>query len=228
MESAVGQPFVVVDGVSVEATAAAVWRRLAELRTPPERQVALWRDLYRQLPTAEWGEVCMAEAERVQQLLERERRLAPSPSGTHRKEMPQAGHFVWLGADRGVRVEHLRDGILRLAAAGLIDSSREQQEALRRGLGVAVNDDERHHEAPPVRWLGPTDMLWLVVEGLWEMGLITCVGGRQYKWRTACAVFRRADGSAYGLTLKNSRCTNPAKVAVIEKALLGELRFVAG
>ena len=121
-------------------------------------------------------------------------------------------HFVWLGDRHGIHVEVLRACIASLAEADMIATDWGQREALRRGLGVTVNDDERRADAPWVLWRGPADVLWLVVEGLWRLELITCSGGRQQKWRTATGVFLRADGSPFDLTLKNSRCTNLEKI----------------
>lgn len=226
-------PVVMLLGHRLPAEVEAVRRLFAEQRTPPERQVELWRDLWRQWPDVLWGEVCLAEAERVQALLRRDASLAaaaasPAVVPAQQAPVPQApapqadAHFVWLGDRRGVLVDHLRDGIAALAAAGLIGADR--QDDLRRALGLCVNDAERRTPAPAVPWLGPVDMLWLLVDGLWELGLITCAGGRQQKWRTATAVFRRPDGTPFGLTLKNSRCTNAAKRALMERALLGGLR----
>lgn len=219
-------------GRRVAADAAAVRRLFAEQRTPPERQVVLWRSLWRQWPDAAWGEVCVAEAERVQELLRREAALAATPDAAAAPSVPMSSvtvadaHFIWLGDRHGVLVDHLRDGIAALAAAGLVAADRQAD--LRRALGLAVNDAERRSVTAPVPWLGPVDMLWLLVDSLWELGLITCAGGRQQKWRTATAVFRRADGSRFDLTLKNSRCTNAAKRDLMERALLGGLRRLVG
>lgn len=216
-------------GRRLPAEAAVVRRCFAEEGTPPERQAELWRALWRQWPDPFWGEVCVAEAERVEALLRREAALKANSFNSlnlcseHKPPaVVEGAHFVWLGDRRGVLVDHLRDGIAALAAAGLVGADR--QDDLRRALGLCVNDVERRTPVEPVPWLGPVDMLWLLVDTLWELGLITCAGGRQQKWRTACAVFRRADGSAFGLTLKNSRCTNRAKRDLMERALLGGLR----
>ena len=217
-------------GRCLPAEAAVVRRCFAEAGTPPERQVALWTALWRQWPDPIWGEVCLAEAERVKELLRREAELTGTcPEGGDAKASValtvQSNHFVWLGDRRGVLVDHLRDGIAALAAAGLVAPDR--QDDLRRALGLTVNDMERRSPLVPVPWLGPVDMLWLLVDTLWELGLITCAGGRQQKWRTACAAFRRADGSPFGLTLKNSRCPNAAKRELMERAVLGGLRRLA-
>ena len=219
-------------GRRVPADVGVVRRLFAEQRTPPERQVALWAALWRQWPDPFWGEACLGEAERVQELLRREAALAvgapavaaPSPSAL--SAATADAHFVWLGDRHGVLVDHLRDGIAALAAAGLVGADR--QDDLRRALGLCVNDAERRTAAVPVPWLGPVDMLWLLVDQLWALGLITCAGGRQQKWRTATAAFRRPDGSRFDLTLKNSRCTNAAKRALMGRALLGGLRRIVG
>lgn len=219
-------------GRRVPADVAVVRRLFAEQRTAPERQVALWVALWRQWPDSLWGESCLAEAERVQELLRREAALtvgAPAvaaSSSSVSSVVTADAHFVWLGDRHGVLVDHLRDGIAALAAAGLIGADRQGD--LRRALGLCVNDVERRTAASPVPWLGPVDMLWLLVDELWNLGLITCAGGRQQKWRTATAVFRRPDGSRFDLTLKNSRCTNVAKRDLMERALLGGLRRLVG
>ena len=210
------------------ADAAVVRRCLAEEGTPPEQQPELWMALWRQWPDPLWGEVCIAEAERVAALLRREAALsAPVPQGDVSAgqgggNAPVDPHFVWLGDRRGVLVDHLRDGIAALAAAGLVAADR--QDDMRRALGLTVNEVERRTAVSPVPWLGPVDMLSLLVDTLWDLGLITCAGGRQQKWRTATAVFRHADGSPFKLTIKNSHCTNAAKCDLMERAILGGLR----
>ena len=225
------EPTVELFGRRIPAEAAIVRRCIAEEGTPPEQQPELWMALWRQWPDPLWGEVCVAEAERVESLLRRAAALSGSiPAGDESvlplvSAVPADTHFVWLGDRRGILVDHLRDGIAALAAAGLVAADR--QDDLRRALGLTVNEVERRTAVAPVPWLGPVDMLWLLVDTLWELGLITCAGGRQQKWRTACAVFRRADGSSFGPNLKNSRCTNVAKRDLMERALLGGLRRLA-
>lgn len=215
-------------GQRVPPEAHVVRRLLADQRTPPERQPAIWIDLWRQWPDPLWGEVCIAEAERVQSLLLRTAALqSQSTNSTPDSSLTPSPdpHFVWLGDRRGILVDHLRDGIAELAAQGLIAADRQAE--FRRALGLSVNDAERRTPAAPVPWLGPVDMLCFLVDELWNLGLITCAGGRQQKWRTACATFLRPDGTTFGLTLKNSRCTNPAKRALLESALLGGLRHLS-
>lgn len=233
-------------GQTVPAEVGAVRQLFCERRTPPEQQKELWMTLWLQWPDPEWGEICVAEAERMERLL---RRMAAMEGGAGvpvqteeavaRREVQRKvavvpdsrlaeRHFVWLGERHGLRVEHLRDGIEGLSRIGMIGSSRSQQEALRRGLGLTVNDVERQSDAPWVVWLGPADMLAHLVDSLWEMELITCAGGRQQKWRTATGMFLRADGTRYDLSLKNSRCTNAEKLALLERAFLGGLRFYLG
>lgn len=234
-------------GQPVRAEVGAVRQLMADGQVAPEEQVRLWTGLWRQWPDSDWGEQCLAEAERVQSLLRREATLAqsahmaaaseaaPSPAaetviGAPAGELPALAerHFVWLGADRGLRSEHLRDGVAGLARIGMIHSDRAQQDALRRGLGLAVNDEERSHRAPWVDWLGPVDMLAHLVDSLWDMGLITCAGGQQEKWNTAIRMFRKADGSRYRRTIRNSRCTDPDKLRLLDEAILGSLRFYLG
>lgn len=219
-------------GRRIPADALAVRRLFSEQGTPPERQMELWRTLWRQWPDTVWGEVCISEAERLKSLLQREAALfdtdipeAPEhPETSKPMEFSADAHFVWLGGRHGILVDRLRDGIAALAAMGLIAADR--QDDLRRALGLAVNDAERRSLTPQVPWLGPVDMLWYLVDTLWELGLITCAGGRQRKWRTATAVFLRPDGTPFDLTLKNSRCTNPVKRDLMERAFLGSLRHL--
>lgn len=209
-----------------------VRRRLADQRMTPERQVTYWLDLWRQWPETEWGMQCLDEAERLMSLLRREATLRNSlgPHGDGGRTVGAVAplHFVWLGQDCGIKSDKLRDGIVALANGGMISADAAQQDALRRGLGLSLNDDERHSAAPWVRWLGPTDMLWLLVEGLWQLSLITCAGGRQQKWRTACGIFLHADGTPYGPNLKNSRCTQPTKKADMRMMILGSLATYSG
>lgn len=228
--------FVELLGQRVRADVGAVRRLMADGGVAPEEQAALWVALWRQWPDSQWGEECLAEAERVDALVRRAAALARSAHGTAAPEVPVAErstgvfaerHFVWLGDRQGLRVEHLRDGIAGLVRQGLIRGDAAQQEALRRGLGLTVNDMERTTDAPWVDWIGPTDMLAHLVDELWKMGLITCAGGQRNKWRTATGMFRRADGTRYDLTLRNSRCTDPKKLALLEEAVLGGLRFLA-
>ena len=227
-------------GQAVEADVEVVRRLMADSGVPPEEQVGLWVGLWRQWPDPGWGEQCMAEAERVEALLKRAAALAHTAHGGTVAQAPAAAamdkvftpfaerHFVWLGERKGLTTEILRNGIAGLARIGMIRSDRGQQDALRRGLGLTLNDAERNSDAPWVDWLGPADMLARLVDRLWEMDLITCAGGRQQKWRTATGVFRRADGTRYDLTLRNSRCTDSGKLSLLDEALFSGLRFYLG
>lgn len=231
-------------GQTVPAEVGAIRQLFCERRTPPEQQKEVWKRLWQQWPSPEWGDVCVSEIEVLESLL---RRLG-AVDGTAVAAAVQDGvaavggeaqhkvvkapdsqlaerHFVWLGDRHGVRTEHLRDGIEGLARICMIGTDRCQQEALRRGLGLTVNEEERSSDALWVLWLGPADMLMCLVDSLWDMNLITCAGGLQQKWRTATGMFLRADGTRYKLTVKNSRCTNPDKLELLEKAILGEMRF---
>lgn len=224
-------------GQSVPADVDVVRRMMADGGVAPEEQVQLWVALWRQWPDSQWGEECLAEAERVQRLVERAAAIARPPHGNVATAAPSAEaqeaeikrrHFVWLGDRHGVLTDQLRDSIAALARQGLIGNDRGQQEALRRGLGLTVNETERTTEAPWVDWLGPADMLAHLVDGLWDLGLITCAGGQRQKWRTATSVFRRADGSHYDLTLRNSRCTDKEKLRLLDEAVFKPLGFLMG
>lgn len=203
---------------------------MGQMRIPPAKQPALWIDLYHQYPNPNWGEQCLAQAERVSQLLRRAASLAPEAITTPIAIAPPIStdtaqtHFFWQGDNLKIPVEILRGGITKLTKLGLISSSEEQQNALRRGLGHTSNLLERTTNAPWVLWYGPNDMLWLLIEGLWEMKLISCMGGIKAKWNTACCVFLHADGTPYGNTLRNSRCTNAQKRALLEKDFFAPFR----
>ena len=224
---------VVLFGQTIPAEVAAVRRLFAEQRTPYEQQKALWVDLMKQWPDREWGESCLAEAEGVEQLLRRAVVLGVLPPADVDGRTPvpvdslAERHFVWLGDSTDLRTEHVRDGMEGLARIGMIGAG-SQQEALRRGLGLMLNEVERTTAAAWVVWLGPADMLAHLVNSLWDLGVITCAGGRQQKWRTATGFFLRADRTRFDLSLKNSRCTNAAKLDLLEKAFIGPLRFFTG
>lgn len=224
--------FVEFLGQKVRADVGVVRRMMADGGVPPEEQVQLWVALWQQWPDSEWGEECLAEAERTQRLVERAATIARTahvvPPAARTTGTVAERHFVWLGDRRGLKVEHLRDCIAGLARIGMIRSDSVQQEALRRGLGLTVNDLERGADAPWVDWLGPADMLAHMVDGLWKMELVTCAGGQRQKWRTATGLFRRPDGTRYDHTLRNSRCTDPHKLALLDETLFKPLGFLMG
>lgn len=211
---------------------------MTQRRIPLERQRQLWLDFYRQYPDAAWAEKCLDEAERIGRILERERlikaKFPTTDNSTASADTPQTTphpfarrHFMWTGDRLGVRAEHLRDGIRRLATNGMIDNGMEQQDALRRGFGLMLNDTERTTPQPWVTWLGDSSQLNYMVDTLWHMHLIYCAGGERMKWRTLCGLFLDADGQPYPAAIKSNRCRSTAKRGMIQRFLLDELAFVS-
>lgn len=201
-----------------------------------EEQMVLWRSFYRQWPDPEWARVCLGKARDIKALLTLEQNLfsgsddsASSVVASQKPLSPTVErHYVWLGDRYAIGVEPLRDGISRLASAGLIASDRDQQTALRRCLGLALNEQERSSDPPWVLWLGPADMLNHLVDSLWQLGLIYCAGGNRLKWQTLCGAFLRADGTRFPASIKSNRCNNPEKLKTLDRAILGSMRFLRG
>ncbi len=223
-------------GEFLPADADVLQRFMTRRHLPLEEQMALWRGFYRQWPDPEWARICLSRARDIKALLALEQNLFPgsvdSASTVVEAEKPLSAtverHFVWLGDRYAIGVEPLRDGISRLAAAGLIASDRDQQTALRRCLGLALNEQERSSDPPWVLWLGPSDMLNHLVDTLWQLGLIHCAGGNRLKWQTLCGAFLRADGSRFPASIKSNRCTNREKIKTLDRAILDSLRFLRG
>lgn len=224
-------------GRKVEATREAVQAVMTEIRLGPAAQAVEWLRVGHSLPEPDWLELCNRAAHRMRDIVLGEQEVLDavggsvwSAEGDERRTMPSDAladrQFEWLGERRGVTVEVLRDGIAALARQGFISPDAEQQAALRRGLGVAVNTAERTSRAPWVRWLGEGDALNYMVDSLWRMELIHCNGGQRYKWQTLCGVFLRSDGTRFSPSIKSNRCTNAAKRRTIDAALLDGLRFV--
>ena len=147
-------------------------------RIPFERQRQMWIDFYHQYPDAEWAEQCQQQIVRIDRIIDFERAAldTPSPSPGPVATLPAGPYaerrFMWLGDRRDIRIDVLRDGITRLAKAGCIRPEREQQDAMRRGLGVDLNDSERHSGIPWVYWLADDAQLHFLIASLWDMGLI--------------------------------------------------------
>ena len=164
-------------GERLPADADLLQRFMTVRRLPLEEQMALWRSFYRQWPDPEWARICLDRAREIKSLLALDRSLFPgsvdsasSAAVSDRPLSPTAErHFVWLGDRYSIGVEPLRDGISRLAEAGLIASDRDQQAALRRCLGLALNEQERSSNPPWVLWIGPSDMLNHLVDTLWQL-----------------------------------------------------------
>lgn len=224
-------------GRPVAATVEAVQSLLTAQGLDAAEQAREWLRVARRRPDPAWMELCMAQAERMTALVQRERAVldavggsegfAEGGGGRRQPAGPLAERrFEWLGDCRGIPLEVLRDGVGELARRGFIAPDADQQAALRRGLGVAVNAAERTSRAPWVRWLGEADALNYLVDSLWRMELLHCAGGRRYKWQTLCGVFLRADGSCFEPSIKGNRCLNAAKRRQIDDAILEPLRFV--
>ena len=202
-------------------------------RIPFERQRQMWIDFYHQYPDAEWAEQCQQQIVRIDRIIDFERAAldTPSPSPDPVATMPAGPYaerrFMWLGDRRDIRIDVLRDGITRLAKAGCIRPEREQQDAMRRGLGVDLNDSERHSGIPWVYWLADDAQLHFLIASLWDMGLIHAAGGESAKWPTLCGLFLHPDGSRHTLKIRTNRCKNPRKRKVISDAILDGLGFVS-
>lgn len=196
-------------------------------RVPIEQQKTLWLDFYQQLPSIEWAEQCMQQAERIERLLERQRLL----TGTPQPMAPLPDHalkqFVWQGDRYGITHADLRERIVNLSKYGMISSDVSQREAMRRGLGMCVNETERTSTFPWVVWLSDSDVLTFLIEGLWSMNLIYCVGGQHQKWNTLCGIFLHADGSRFRPSIKSSRCKSKEKMLLLHNTFLGGLHSLS-
>lgn len=221
-------------GELLPADADLLQRVMTRRRLPLEEQMLLWRSLYRQWPDPAWARVCLERARDISALLALDRSLFPptdhSASTADASEKPLSPtverHFVWLGDRYAISAEVLRNGISQLASAGLISTDRDQQTALRRCLGLALNEQERSSDPPWVLWIGPADMLNYLIDSLWELRLIHCPGGNRLKWQTLCGAFLRADRSRFPASIKSNRCTNPEKLKTLDRALLSSLRLL--
>lgn len=223
-------------GEMLPADAALLQERMTRRHLSFEEQMALWRSFYQQLRDPQWARECLKRVSDIQSILALEQSLFPSSvdsasSATAHARPSQSTverHFVWLGDRFAIGAEPLRDGIARLASAGLIGSELTQQQALRRCLGLALNEQERTSDPPWVIWLGPSDMLNHLIDTLWQLGLIHCAGGNRQKWQTLCGAFLRADGTRFSPSIKSNRCSNPEKLKTLDRAILDAMRFLSG
>lgn len=204
------------------------------------RQQALeWRRLAAQYADPDWMEECIAMSEKMVRLWQRECEIdralgqsencATGADGRKRPLSPLAvSHFEWLGDRQGsdcqVQASTLRGGIANLAEKDYISRDQEQQDAMRRGLGLALNAGERSSQAPWVIWLGDGAALNYIIDSLWRMGLIHCSGGQKRKWQTLCGIFLRSDGTLFTPAIKSNRCTNKALRSQLDRAFLNALR----
>lgn len=219
-------------GMHCPAEAGLLQRVMTERGVPLERQMGLWLDFMRQVPDPRWAALCLERAETLRELLDRQRRLTDAGCVKPALSAPSAAmpvgafatrHFVWLGDGKGVLADQLRGGIAGLARRGIIANDIEQQDALRRGLGLMLNEQERRSPQPWVRWLASSDMLNYLIESLWKRELIYCVDGRRMKWQTLCGVFLHADGTPFQPSIKSNRCKNERKRHEIDTAFLDGL-----
>lgn len=221
-------------GELLPADADLLQREMARRRLSLEEQKEQWRSFSHQWVDLVWVRLCLGKVREIDELQALEKSLFPnsvkSASTVAAPERPMQPtverHFVWLGDRRGVGTEVLRNGISQLAAAGLIAVDNDQQQALRRCLGLALNEQERSSDPPWVLWLGPSDMLNYFVDTLWRMELIHCAGGNRMKWQTLCGAFLRADGTRFVPTIKSNRCTNPEKIKVLNRAFFNALNII--
>ena len=224
-------------GQRVQATVEAVQALLTARGLTAAEQAREWLAVGRSLAEPQWMQLCTAQAEAMADLVEREHAVLKKleacgkaalgePRVVTAADAPTERQFTWLGESRGTMLGVLRDGIAHLAESGFIARDADQQAALRRALGVSVNAAEAAARGPWVRWTAEADALNYLVESLWQMELIGCQGGRRYKWQTLCGAFLHADGRRFEPSIKNNRCTNPAKREVMDTALLDGLRFL--
>lgn len=221
-------------GEWLPADADVLQREMARRGLSLEEQKRQWRRFSHQWVDLVWIRLCLGKVREIDELQALEKSLFPDSvnpaSADLLPERPLQAtverHFVWLGDRRGVGTEVLRNGISQLAAAGLIAIDNEQQQALRRCLGLSLNEQERSSDPPWVLWLGPSDMLNCLVDSLWKMNLIHCAGGNRMKWQTLCGAFLRADGTRFAPSIKSNRCSNPEKIRVLDRALLDALRLI--
>lgn len=224
-------------GELLPADAVVLQRVMTQHRLPLKEQKSLWRSFYLQWPDPEWARICLEQAREIDSLLALDNTLFPDTAHSVITEQPSATplsdtaerHYVWLGDRYSIGVEPLRDGISRLAMAGLIASDRDQQQAFRRCLGLTVNEQERNTNQPWVRWIGPHDMLSYLIDNLWKLGLIYCSGGKREKWKTLCGAVLRSDGIPFvEKKIRNNHCSNPEKIKVLDRAILDAMRFYIG
>lgn len=224
-------------GVAVRADAEAVQRVMTQHSLPAGEQAREWLRLSHAYADPGWMELCRQRARRMAEAVQEEREIMAMLGGSVDFASAEGGrkrpsgelaerHFEWLGARKRVPLEVVRDGITALARCGFIGDDADQQAALRRGLGIAVNGVERSSRAPWVRWMGTDDALNYLVDSLWKMELIYCSGGPRDKWKTLCGVFLRADDTCYETNIKGCRCRNETKRSTIDEAMLNGLRFV--
>ncbi len=201
-------------------------------RVPLEAQPALWQGFARDYPVAGWVRECQAQIRLLFELCDEARRISTRidsassvPAPVQPLGTPAERHFLWHGDRMGITVDILRDGIQNLALKGIIHNSEVQRRALRIGLGLTLNADERTLAPQWVVWLGHDDMLRHMIDTMWNLDVISCAGGQREKWNTLCGLFVRSDGSRYKRKIKTNICTNPDKLRLLDTAILDSLRL---
>ena len=205
----------------------------------PADQVSNWISVANQLPDPAWMEECLQRAEVMGAFLQREQQLnslvqqcAQSVPTVRPAEMPPSAlaenHFYWLGNDTTVHADTLRGCINAIAMQGYISLDQSQQEAMRRSLGMAIGEAERHSQAPWVIWMGEIDVLCYIIQSLWQLGLLNCMGGESQKWNTLRGAYLRPDRRRLPETLRNNRIKNEHKRREIDRIFVNPLQRTLG
>lgn len=221
----------------VKADAAEVQRVLTRHKLSYREQGLEWIRLSHEHCDPAWMELCRQKARQMVDAREEERELlaaldvgvdfASTPEGVQRPVDTLAErHFTWVAKQPKVVVEMVSGGIMNLARGGFISDDMEQQAALRRGLGIALNAAERTSRAPWLYWLGGDSGLHYLIKSLWDMHLIYCSGGERDKWKTVCGFVLHADGSRYEPKLRACSRAGEQTRRAIDDAMLKGLRYV--
>lgn len=224
-------------GEEVKADAAEVQRVMTRHGLTYRAQGREWIRLSHAFCEPSWMELCRRQARRMVEAMADERELvaalgggvdfASTAEGAPRPvEALAERHFTWVAKQPKVVVEMVSGGIMNLARGGFISDDMEQQAALRRGLGIALNAAERTSRAPWLYWLGGDSGLHYLIKTLWDMHLIYCSGGERDKWKTVCGFVLHADGSPFEPKLRACSRAGEQTRRAIDDAMLKGLRFV--
>ena len=167
----------------VKADAAEVQRVLTRHKLSYREQGLEWIRLSHEHCDPAWMELCRRKAQQMVDAREEERELlaalgvgvdfASTPEGVQRPVDTLAErHFTWVAKQPKVVVEMVSGGIMNLARGGFISDDMEQQAALRRGLGIALNAAERTSRAPWLYWLGGDSGLHYLIKSLWDKAIV--------------------------------------------------------
>lgn len=224
-------------GEEVRADAATVQRVMTRHGLSYKAQGREWIRLSHELSDPDWGDECRRRARRMADALAEEREIltllgegvdySSTSDGLSRPVDSLAErHFTWVGKQQKVQVEMVSGGIMNLARGGFISDDMEQQSALRRGLGIALNPAERTSRAPWVYWLGDDSALHYMIRSLWDMKLIYCSGGERDKWKTVCGFVLHDDGSPYELKIRGCSRLGAKSRRALDDAMLNALKIV--